>query len=260
MRADGIAVLRAASSRRMVGDFPPSSSVTRFMVAAPSRMMLWPTATDPVNEILSTSGFRTSSAPTVFPRPITTLQTPFGSPAASMHSSITPVCSELSSLGLMTTVQPAATADASLRQMNSALAFHAVIRPATPTGSKVTVVLPQLSVIGSSWRACSAAGKAFAPDSTMSLANRTTPPYSSTIAAVRSSMRDDTARCSRRRASARCVFVVRPNPTKARLAAAIARRVSSSSPSVTRAMTVASVGRTISITSWPCDATNAPSM
>ena len=177
MRADGIAVLRAASSRRMVGDFPPSSSVTRFMVAAPSRMMLWPTATDPVNEILSTSGFRTSSAPTVFPRPITTLQTPFGSPAASMHSSITPVCSELSSLGLMTTVQPAATADASLRQMNSALAFHAVIRPATPTGSKVTVVLPQLSVIGSSWRACSAAGKAFAPDSTMSLANRTTPPY-----------------------------------------------------------------------------------
>ena len=27
--------------------------------------------------------------------------------------------------------------------MNSAFAFHAVIRPATPTGSKVTVVLPQ---------------------------------------------------------------------------------------------------------------------
>jgi len=132
-------------------------------------------------------------APTVFPRPTTTLQTPFGSPAASMHSSNTAVCSELSSLGLMTTVQPAATAEASLRQMNSALAFHAVIRPATPTGSRVTVVLPQLCVIGSSWRAFSAAGKAFAPDSTMSLANRTTPPYSSTIAAVRSSTRDDTA-------------------------------------------------------------------
>ena len=48
------------------------------------------------------------------------------------------VCSELSSLGLMTTVQPAATAEASLRQMNSAFAFHAVIRPATPTGSRVT--------------------------------------------------------------------------------------------------------------------------
>ncbi len=55
------------------------------------------------------------------------------------------VCSELNSLGLITTVQPAATAEASLRQMNSAFAFHAVIRPATPTGSKVTVVLSQLS-------------------------------------------------------------------------------------------------------------------
>ena len=32
-------------------------------------------------------------------------------------------------------------------------AFHAVIRPATPTGSKVTVVLPQLRVSGSSWSA-----------------------------------------------------------------------------------------------------------
>ena len=71
----------------------------------------------------------------------------------------------------------------------------------------------------------------------MSLANRTTPPYSSTIAAVRSSMRAEAASCSRRKISARSSFVVRPNVAKARLAAAIARRVSSSSPSVTRAMT-----------------------
>jgi hypothetical protein len=40
--------------------------------------------------------------------------------------------------------------EASLRQMNSAFAFPAVIRLATPTGSKVTVVLPQLRVNGSS--------------------------------------------------------------------------------------------------------------
>ena len=37
----------------------------RFIVAAPSRMMLSPTPTEPVNEILATSGLRTSSAPTV---------------------------------------------------------------------------------------------------------------------------------------------------------------------------------------------------
>ena len=128
----------------------------------------------------------------------------------SMHSTNTRVCSELNSLGLMTTVQPAATAEASLRQMNSAFAFHAVIRPATPTGSKVTVVLPQLRVHGISWSAFSAAGNALTPDSTMSPANWTTPPYSSTIAAVRSSMRAEAASCSRRKISARSSFVVRP--------------------------------------------------
>src|SRR5580704_16957344 len=158
--AAGIAWSSAASSSRIVGDLPPSSSVTRFMVAAPSRMIPSPTPTEPVKEILSTSGFRTSSAPTTSPRPITTLHTPWGSLAAFRHSSITCVWSALNSLGLMTTVQPPPTADASLRQMNSALAFHAVIRPATPTGSRVTVVLPQLSVHGNSWTPFSAARKA----------------------------------------------------------------------------------------------------
>jgi hypothetical protein len=131
-----------------VGDLLPSSSVTRFIVAAPSRMMLSPTATEPVNEILFTSGLRTSSAPTTLPSPVTPLRRPFGSLASWRASINTCVCKELSSLGLMTTVQPAATAEASLRQMKSVFAFHAVIRPATPTGSKVTVVLPQLRVNG----------------------------------------------------------------------------------------------------------------
>ena len=79
---------------------------------------------------------------------MTTLRRPFGSSASCRASINTCVCSALSSLGLMTTVQPAATAEASLRQMNSVFAFQAVIRPATPTGSKVTVVLPQLRVNG----------------------------------------------------------------------------------------------------------------
>ncbi len=73
----------------MVGDFPPSSSVTRFIVAAPSRMMLSPTATEPVNEILATSGLRTSSAPTTLPRPVTTFQTPFGRLASCSASTNT---------------------------------------------------------------------------------------------------------------------------------------------------------------------------
>jgi hypothetical protein len=131
-----------------VGDLPPSSSVTRFIVAAPSRIMVSPTATEPVNEILSTLGLRTSSAPTISPRPLTTFRRPFGSLASWRAWINTCVCNELNLLGLMTTVQPAATAEASFRQMNSAFAFHAVISPATPTGSNVTVVLSQLRVHG----------------------------------------------------------------------------------------------------------------
>src|SRR5580704_3803042 len=97
--AVGIASLRLSSSRRIVGDLPPSSSVTRFIVAAPSRMMVSPTATEPVNEILSTPGFRTSSAPTTLPRPVTTLRRPFGKSASWRASINTRVCNALNSLG-----------------------------------------------------------------------------------------------------------------------------------------------------------------
>jgi len=210
VRAAGTASSRLASSSRIVGDLPPSSRVMRFIVAAPSRMMASPTATEPVNEILSTSGLSTSSAPTTLPRPVTTLRRPFGRSASWSASISTCVCSALNSLGLMTTAQPAASADATLRQMNSAFAFHAVIRPATPTGSKVTVVLPQLRVHSISSSAFSAARNALRPDRTISPANCTTPPYSSTIAAVRSSNRAEAAWCSRRKILARSSFVDRP--------------------------------------------------
>src|SRR4029077_11411450 len=170
-RAVGIAFLRSACSSRILGDLPPNSSVTRFIDAAPSRMIDLPTPTEPVNEIFATSGFRTSSAPTTSPRPITTLQRPFGSFASWTHSSHRWVWSALSSLGFMQTVQPAATAEASLAQTNNALAFQGVIRPATPTGSKVTVVLSQLRVNGSSWSAFSAARNGVGPDCTIGEGN-----------------------------------------------------------------------------------------
>jgi DNA-binding transcriptional LysR family regulator len=56
--AIGIALSRSASSRRMFGDLPPGSSVTRFIVAAPSRMIDLPTATEPVNEIFAPDSMR----------------------------------------------------------------------------------------------------------------------------------------------------------------------------------------------------------
>ena len=77
----------------------------------------------------------------------------------------------------------------------------------------------------------------------MSPANWTTPPYSSTIAAVRSSMRAEAASCSRRRIFARSSLVDRLKSANALLAAAMARRVSSTSASVTRPISLP-VGRT----------------
>src|SRR3984885_5922924 len=124
----------------------------------------------------------------------------------------------------MLTVQPAATAEAGLSQMNNAFAFHAVIRPATPTGSRVTVVLRQFRVHGILCSAFSAARNALTPDCTMGPANCTTPPYSYTIAAVRSSTRAEAAAWSRRKIAARSCLVDRPYVTNARLAAAIARQ------------------------------------
>ena len=102
--------------------------------------------------------------------------------------------------------------------------------------------------------------KTFAPASMINRQNHAAPPYSSTITAVRWSTCAETTLCSRRKISARSSFVVRPYVINARLAAAMARRASSSSASVTRAITVRFVGLTISITSRPCDSTNAPSM
>src|SRR5574341_1475669 len=61
------AALRSASAKMMLGLLPPSSSVTRLFVSAAIRMIWRPTSVDPVNEILSTSGWRTSAAPAVEP-------------------------------------------------------------------------------------------------------------------------------------------------------------------------------------------------
>lgn len=56
--AASTAVSMAASSRTMTGPLPPSSSVTRLTVGAASATTSRPTAVDPVNAVLSTSGGR----------------------------------------------------------------------------------------------------------------------------------------------------------------------------------------------------------
>ena len=76
----------SASANTTQADLPPSSSVTRLMVAAAARAMPAPTSVEPVNPILPTSGCATSAPPTVPPGPGTTFSAPAGSPASAASS------------------------------------------------------------------------------------------------------------------------------------------------------------------------------
>ena len=107
-----IAVSKSASANTMLGDLPPSSSVTRFNVSAPLRMMILPTSFEPVKPTLSTLGLVTSGAPAVSPKPVITFSTPAGSPASSRIFGISSAVSGVCSAGLSTMVQPAAIAGA----------------------------------------------------------------------------------------------------------------------------------------------------
>ena len=55
----------SASSKIIKGDFPPSSSVTRFSWVAASVKIFLPVETEPVNEIFAIRGWFTNIAPTV---------------------------------------------------------------------------------------------------------------------------------------------------------------------------------------------------
>lgn len=54
--AGGIAFAKSASSRKTVGDLPPSTRATRFIVSTAPRAIALPTAVDPVKDILAISG------------------------------------------------------------------------------------------------------------------------------------------------------------------------------------------------------------
>src|SRR5713101_4129749 len=116
--APSTAASQSAPSKKMLGDLPPSSSVTRFSVSAALLTMILPTAALPVKAILSTPGCATSAAPQVSPYPLMMLTTPGGKPASSNQLANSSAVSGVCSAGLRMQVQPAAIAGAS---------FHAAI-------------------------------------------------------------------------------------------------------------------------------------
>ncbi len=83
-------------------------------VAAATSDTRLPARVDPVNETMSMSGWAAMASPTTGPGPDTRLKTPAGAPSSSKISARTKALRGATSLGLTTTVQPAARAGATL--------------------------------------------------------------------------------------------------------------------------------------------------
>lgn len=118
----------------MLGDLPPSSSVTGIRFWLAYCMISRPVVVSPVKAILAMRGLLASGLPASNPKPLTTLSTPGGnrSPMTSINTRIDAgVCSA----GFITTQLPAASAGASFQHAISSGKFHGMICPTTPNGS-----------------------------------------------------------------------------------------------------------------------------
>ena len=140
--AAAAAASRSASAKTTLADLPPSSSVTRLIVAAAPAAIPRPTSVEPVKAILATSGCSTSRCPQTLPGPATTFSTPSGSPASSAIRSSSSAVSGVSSAGLSTIVLPAASAGATFQEAITSGKFQGTIRPTTPSGSRKVMSTP----------------------------------------------------------------------------------------------------------------------
>ena len=121
----------STSGKTTIGFLPPSSRLTCLISSAAPRSTARPEGTEPVNAIRGTSGWATSAAPAVAPRPVTTLSTPGGSRSAAIRASSSAdrdVCSP----GLTMTVLPAASGAAALPEANLNGWLNGTMRPTTP--------------------------------------------------------------------------------------------------------------------------------
>ena len=111
------------------------------MLTAEALMISRPVTVDPVKTMRSTSGCAASAAPASAPRPVTTLTTPFGTPASTSNSAMRRTVSEASSAGFMTTVQPVASTPPSTHHWLIKGPFHGMMPPTTPTGALIVMVV-----------------------------------------------------------------------------------------------------------------------
>ena len=138
------AASRSASSNTINGALPPNSRLTFLTVPLAWRIRSLPTGVDPVNDTLRTAGLVVSSSPTCGARSfeqVTMLRIPGGTPASSANTASASAHNGVSSAGLTTTGQPAASAGATLRVIMATGKFQGVIAATTPIGCLITTIL-----------------------------------------------------------------------------------------------------------------------
>ena len=141
---------RSQPGNRILADLPPSSSDTRLMVLAASRLTDSPARVEPVRDTTSMRGSLDSKGPTAAPSPYTILKTPAGTPASSIIRVSRLADRGANSLGLSTMVQPAAMAGATLHMTWFMGQFQGVIRAQTPAASRRISDWPAVSSNGNS--------------------------------------------------------------------------------------------------------------
>ena len=97
-------------------------------------------AVEPVKLSLRIVGLAVSSAPMTCAEPVTTFSTPAGMPARSASSHSASAENGVCEAGLITMVQPAASAAPALRVIMAAGKFQGVIAAQTPIGSLTTTM------------------------------------------------------------------------------------------------------------------------
>ena len=134
---------RSASPNTISGALPPSSMLVRNTLSAACSISLRPTSVDPVNDSLRARPSRISGSITP-PESLVvmTLSTPGGRPASVISSACFSIDSGVCEAGLITIVQPAATAGPILRAPIAAGKFHGVISRHGPTGCRITTNRP----------------------------------------------------------------------------------------------------------------------
>ena len=136
----------SASSITRITFLPPISRWTFLNCGAHATEMVRPTSVEPVNETIFTRSSAISGSPTSRPPPVTTLNTPFGSPTSSNASASMITLSGVCEAGLMTTVLPQTSAGIVFHAGIAIGKFHGVTRPATPIGIRTAM----LNLFGSS--------------------------------------------------------------------------------------------------------------